>query len=88
MSVPVDWLPAGEPWLEYHTRLDLLGQSEKDAQVQPARTPMLANAQVCIKPFFCTNCFITIPDPSPISFFETGEGQGGVNHHLQKPACP
>src|SRR4030066_331846 len=30
---PIDWLLAGEPWVEYRTRLDLLGQSEKDPQV-------------------------------------------------------
>jgi hypothetical protein len=46
MNAPVDWLLAGEPWIEYRTRLDLLGQSEQDPQVMSARKAMLANAQV------------------------------------------
>ena len=46
MKVPVDWLLEGEPWIEYRTRLDLLGQSEKDPQVKSARKSMLADAQV------------------------------------------
>src|SRR3989304_4629055 len=43
---PIDWLLAGEPWVEYRTRLDLLGQSEKDTQVKSARSAMLADAGV------------------------------------------
>jgi len=43
---PIDWLLAGEPWVEYRTRLDLLGQSEKDPQVKSARKAMLADAGV------------------------------------------
>ena len=46
MNAPVDWLLEGEPWIEYRTRLDLLGQSEQDPQVMSARKAMLANAQV------------------------------------------
>jgi hypothetical protein len=46
MNAPVDWLLEGEPWIEYRTRLDLLGQTEQDAQVRSARKAMLANAQV------------------------------------------
>ena len=46
MSAPVDWLLVGEPWVEYRTRLDLLGQSENDQQVNSSRKSMLANAQV------------------------------------------
>jgi hypothetical protein len=46
MNVPVDWLLEGEPWIEYRTRLDLLGQSEKEAQVKSARESMLADARI------------------------------------------
>ena len=33
MQAPIDWLLEGEPWIEYRTRLDLLGQSEGEPQV-------------------------------------------------------
>lgn len=46
MNAPIDWLLEGEPWIEYRTRRDLLGQSEQDAQVRAARTAMLASEQV------------------------------------------
>lgn len=46
MRIPIDWLLEGEPWIEYRTRLDLLGQSEKDPQVRSARTAMLASVRV------------------------------------------
>lgn len=46
LKVPIDWLLDGEPWIEYRTRVDLLGQSEKDPQVTSARKSMLANVQV------------------------------------------
>ena len=46
MNAPIDWLLEGEPWIEYRTRIDLLGQSEQDSQVMSARKSMLANAQV------------------------------------------
>ncbi len=46
MNVPLDWLLAGEPWIEYRTRRDWLGQSEQDPQVKSARKSMLAAAQV------------------------------------------
>ena len=46
MNAPIDWLLEGEPWIEYRTRRDLLGQSEKDSQVRAARESMLGNAQV------------------------------------------
>jgi len=46
MNAPIDWLLEGEPWIEYRTRIDLLGQSEQDSQVKSARKSMLANAQV------------------------------------------
>ena len=43
MQAPIDWLLEGEPWVEYRTRLDLLGQSDDDPQVRSARESMLAN---------------------------------------------
>ncbi len=46
MNAPVDWLLEGEPWIEYRTRLDLLGQSEEDPEVSSARAAMLASAPV------------------------------------------
>jgi hypothetical protein len=46
MQVPIDWLLEGEPWVEYRTRLDLLGQPEDDPQVRSVRHSMLANSQV------------------------------------------
>jgi hypothetical protein len=46
MNIPIDWLLEGEPWIEYRTRRDLLGQSESDPLVQSARESMLANARV------------------------------------------
>ncbi len=46
MKAPVDWLLEGEAWIEYRTRLDLLGQSEQDERVKSARKAMLADAQV------------------------------------------
>ena len=46
VEVPIDWLLEGEPWIEYRTRLDLMGQSENDPQVISARNSMLADAQI------------------------------------------
>src|SRR4030065_1051427 len=46
MLAPIDCLLAGEPWVEYRARLDLLGQTDADPQVLSARTSMLANPQV------------------------------------------
>jgi hypothetical protein len=46
MRAPVDWLLEGEPWVQYRTRVDLLGESETDPQVRSARQSMLANAQI------------------------------------------
>jgi hypothetical protein len=46
MNAPIEWLLEGDPWIEYRTRLDLLGQSENDPQVQSSRKAMLANTQV------------------------------------------
>ncbi len=46
MQAPVDWLLEGEAWVEYRTRLDLLGQSEAEPQVTSARASMLADPLV------------------------------------------
>ncbi len=46
MDVPVDWLLAGEPFVEYRTRRDLLGAPETDDAVQHARREMLADSRV------------------------------------------
>ncbi len=46
MLTPIDWLLEGEPWVEYRTRLDLLGQSEGEPQVALAREGLLADPRV------------------------------------------
>lgn len=46
VNIPIDWLLSGEPWIEYRTRLDLLGQTEQDLSVQSVRKNMLANHQI------------------------------------------
>lgn len=46
MNAPIDWLLEGEPWVEYQTRRDLLGQSEDEPQVAAARARMLDDAAV------------------------------------------
>jgi hypothetical protein len=45
-QAPIDWLLEGDPWVEYRTRLDLLGKSENDPQVLSARNSMLADARI------------------------------------------
>lgn len=39
----VEWLLQGEAWIQYRTRVDLLGQAEADPQVRAARKGMLAD---------------------------------------------
>ncbi len=46
MDELVAWLLAAPPWVEYHTRLDLLDQPESDPRVQAARQAMLAHPLV------------------------------------------
>jgi hypothetical protein len=46
MQAPVVWLLNGEAWVQYRTRLDLLGQNEEDPQVVEARKFMLADPLV------------------------------------------
>ena len=42
----IEWLLQGDRWTEYRTRLDLLGQTEKDPQVITARKAMLADVKI------------------------------------------
>src|SRR5437763_675464 len=42
----IEWLLQGEAWIEYRTRLDLLGQNEEDKQVVAARKAMLADPKI------------------------------------------
>lgn len=46
MHAPIDWLLAGEPYIQYRTRRDLLDEPEADPTVQVARRAMLADRQV------------------------------------------
>jgi hypothetical protein len=46
MADLTDWLLAGSPWVEYRTRIDLLGQNEDDPAVIKARGAMLAHPLV------------------------------------------
>ncbi len=46
MNAPIAWLLEGESWIEYRTRLDLLGQSEQEPLVKSARKAMIVNPQV------------------------------------------
>jgi hypothetical protein len=46
MKIPIDWLLEGEPWIEYRTRLDLLGQKDTDTHVMMVRNEMLKDPKV------------------------------------------
>ena len=46
MDETIAWLLEGPPWVQYRTRLDLLGQPEGDPQVQAARQAMIAAPQI------------------------------------------
>jgi hypothetical protein len=46
MNAPLEWLLGGEPWIRYRTRLDLMGQTEKDSEVKAARKAMVSDDQV------------------------------------------
>jgi hypothetical protein len=41
-----EWLLEGPPWVQYRTRIDLLGQSESNSEVVHARQAMLAHPQI------------------------------------------
>jgi hypothetical protein len=45
-NAPVAWLLEGEAWVEYRTRLDLLGQPGEEASVAAARKRMLSDTAV------------------------------------------
>lgn len=42
----INYLLGSDPWVEYRTRIDLLGQLEKDVEVTLARERMLDNPQI------------------------------------------
>jgi hypothetical protein len=42
----IEWLLQGEPWVEYRTRVELLGQPESDPQVRAARKATLADSKI------------------------------------------
>jgi hypothetical protein len=42
----IEWLLQGDPWIQYRTRLDLLGESENDSQVIKTRKAMLADIKI------------------------------------------
>jgi hypothetical protein len=42
----IEWLLQGDSWIEYHARVDLLGQAEADPQVINARKAMLADPKI------------------------------------------
>jgi hypothetical protein len=46
MTIPIDWLKEGEPWVQYRAWLDLLSLSESNPQVMVARGRMLAEPKV------------------------------------------
>lgn len=46
MKAPIDWLLAGEPFIEYRTRIDLLGTPAEERLVRSARRNMLADPRV------------------------------------------
>jgi len=46
LDITLEWLLAGEPYIQYRTRLDLLGQSESDPQVSAARQAMLSSPPI------------------------------------------
>jgi len=46
MNLPVDWLLSGPAYVQYRTRLDLLGECENSPAVRSARQDMLADSRV------------------------------------------
>lgn len=42
----IEWLLEGDAWIQYRTRVDLLGQDEADPQVRAARKAMLADPKI------------------------------------------
>jgi len=46
MNDTINWLLNSEPWIEYRTRLDLLGQSEQDQSVREAKNRIISHPQI------------------------------------------
>lgn len=46
MNDTINWLLNSEPWIEYRTRLDLLGQSEQDQSVRNAMHRIISHPQI------------------------------------------
>jgi hypothetical protein len=46
MQVPVDWLMNGPPYVQYRTRIDLLGENETNPVVQSARNSMFEQPEI------------------------------------------
>ena len=46
MEEIIKWLLEGEPWVEYRTRVDLLGQSENESEVIHARKEMINHPKI------------------------------------------
>ena len=46
MNEAINWLLDSEPWVEYRTRLDLLGQSEQDQSVIDAKNRIILHPQI------------------------------------------
>ncbi len=42
----IEWLLQGDAWIQYRTRVDLLGQAETDLEVSAARKAMLADPKI------------------------------------------
>jgi hypothetical protein len=64
MNEIIRWLLEGEPWIEYRTRIDLLNQSENEADVLRARNTMLhhPNIQSLLNELKNTHKLISIID--------------------------
>jgi hypothetical protein len=45
-SETIEWLLKGDAWIQYRTRVDLLGQADTDPQVRAARKAMLADPKI------------------------------------------
>ncbi len=46
MNKAVNWLLEGSPWVQYRTRIDLLGQDENEPEVIAAKRAMLTNPAI------------------------------------------
>ncbi|MBT3319661.1 MAG: hypothetical protein HN948_00530 [Clostridia bacterium] len=46
MKMTIDWLLESDPWVEYRTRIDLLGQTENDEPVRKAKKDTLAHPMI------------------------------------------